>query len=139
MTQLKRFIEAQERAYPTALAEIKAGEKRSHGMWYIFPQLKGLGFSETADYYGITDLQESKAYYNDAILGKRLLEITNAVLDLKSADASQIFGYPDDLKFRSCMTLFSIAVPKAAEFKKCIDKFFAGQADDKTIALLKSK
>jgi len=132
---LARFTEAQkDGVYERALAEIRGGRKRSHWMWFIFPQLKGLGFSPTAQYYGIRDLAEAKAYLAAPLLGRRLREITEALLRLDISDPHQVFGSPDDLKLRSSMTLFSLAAPDDAVFGKVLDKFYAGQGCAATIA-----
>ena len=109
MSDLSRFITAQERSYDSALREIRSGRKRTHWMWYIFPQIAGLGFSQTAQYYAISSLQEAKDYYAHPVLGKRLVEISEALLALDSCDATSVMGYPDDLKLKSCMTLFAAA------------------------------
>ena len=108
-SDLSRFLKAQEGDYERALGEIRSGRKRSHWMWYIFPQIQGLGFSSTAQYYAIRDLQEAKDYLAHPVLGTRLKEISSALLDLEGLSASEIFGYPDDLKLRSSMTLFRMA------------------------------
>ncbi|MFV8344053.1 DUF1810 domain-containing protein [Flavobacterium sp. XS2P39] len=105
--ELKRFLDAQNQVYLKALSEIKEGKKNSHWMWYIFPQIKGLGSSDTAKFYGISDLQEAASYLAHPILGKHLIEISTAVLQLDGKTASEIVGTPDDLKLRSCMTLFA--------------------------------
>ena len=136
---LNRFLKAQESDYARALSEIKAGRKRSHWMWYIFPQVKGLGFSSMSRHYGIADIGEAKAYMENPVLRDRLLEITEALLTLKSNDASHIMGYPDDLKLRSSMTLFALAAPECEVFQKALDKYFHGEKDQKTIQLLKGK
>ena len=104
---LERFHCAQESSYPTALAEIRAGRKSSHWMWYIFPQMKGLGYSSMAAYYGIDGLEEAKVYLNDPVLRSRLVEISSALLKLPGSDAGAVMGYPDNLKLRSSMTLFT--------------------------------
>src|SRR6476469_7431294 len=104
---LKRFIDAQATSYANALSEIKNGRKRSHWMWYIFPQIQGLGFSETSRYYAIKDIDEAEEFLKDPVLGPRLLKICNELLQLRSNDAHSIFGSPDDLKLKSSMTLFS--------------------------------
>lgn len=139
---LRRFKDAQERDYATALAEIRAGQKRSHWMWYVFPQLDGLGFSSTAHYYGIRDLEEARDYLADPTLGGRLREISAALLDLPTNDAHQVFGSPDDIKLRSCMTLFEVASGAGSEgaevFARVIDKYYAGRRDPRTLALLTS-
>jgi uncharacterized protein (DUF1810 family) len=103
---LNRFLSAQEGVYDRALAELKSGQKRTHWMWYIFPQIDGLGRSPTARYYSIKNIEEARQYLNHPVLGKRLLECTEALLAAKGRSLSEIFGYPDDLKFRSSMTLF---------------------------------
>ena len=103
---LQRFHKAQQIDYPIALEEIRNGQKESHWMWYIFPQLKELGYSSTEKFYGLSK-DEAKAYINDEVLKSRLIEISNVLLELKSNDATEILGYPDDLKLKSCMTLFS--------------------------------
>lgn len=133
---LKRFLTAQERSYATALAEIKAGRKRSHWMWYIFPQIAGLGMSSTAQYYSIQDRLEAEEYMAHPVLGTRLLEISRALLALESCDASAVMGYPDDLKLRSCMTLFA-QVSDDPVFEAVLDKFYGGSPDPRTLALLK--
>ena len=132
---LSRFLKAQERDYDTALAEIRAGRKTSHWIWYIFPQLGELGFSPTAKFYGIVDLDEARAYLANNLLRTRLLEISQALLDLPSRDIEDIMGYPDNLKLCSSMTLFHLAEPTCDVFKKVLDKFFDGKPDEKTVAL----
>ena len=137
-TDINRFLKAQEKDYETALLEIKSGRKRSHWMWYIFPQIKGLGHSETAIYYAINDLKEARAFLNHPLLGSRLIQITTELLHLKENNAHTIFGSPDNLKLKSCMTLFS-AVDQAESniFKQVIDKYFHGDLDSKTLNQLK--
>lgn len=142
MTQLpsalQRFLDAQATTYPAALTEVRAGRKRGHWMWYVFPQLRGLGFSETSRYYGIKDAAEATAYLRHPLLGHRLREITNALLQLTGGSAGSIFGSPDDLKLRSCLTLFA-AVPGADPvFGAVLDKYFGGLPDAKTLQLLGS-
>ena len=132
---LQRFHKAQIFDYPVALGEIKNGRKESHWMWYIFPQLKELGYSSTAKYYGLTK-DEAKAYINDEILKSRLIEISQVLLESNSNNATEIFGYPDDLKLKSCMTLFSEIAPEIEVFDKVLEKFFSGKKDDKTLKLL---
>ena len=133
--ELERFKRAQSKDYLNALSEIRAGRKRSHWIWYIFPQIQGLGFSSTAQYYAIENLEEAKAYLADPVLRERLLEISNALLALDSCDPSEVMGYPDDLKLRSSMTLFSLAEPECTVFRDVLDKFYNGQEDSRTIAL----
>ena len=135
-TNLQRFLDAQTRDYAAALAEIKSGRKRSHWMWYVFPQVQGLGFSSTSQHYAIRDLAEATAYLKHPELGSRLVEISTALLGLAGNDANQIFGSPDDLKLKSSMTLFA-AVPGAdAVFEHVMAKFFDGKRDGKTLQLL---
>ncbi|MGB4839194.1 MAG: DUF1810 domain-containing protein [Saprospiraceae bacterium] len=135
---LNRFIKAQENSYEEALSEIKSGRKRSHWMWYIFPQFKGLGFSESSKYYSIKDLDEAKSYLNHPILGERLKLITNELLALNENNANKVFGSPDDLKLKSSMTLFA-AINTSEEniFNAVLDKYFNGQTDNKTLTLIK--
>ena len=134
---LNRFIDAQLRDYPNALSEIKNGKKQSHWMWYIFPQINGLGRTEMSDYYAIKDLDEAKAYMQEPMLRSHLLEICEALLSLNEKYANKVVGFPDDLKLKSSMTLFSQACPEENVFQKVLDKFFNGVADQKTIELLK--
>ena len=134
---LKRFTDAQRRDYERALSEIKNGRKRTHWMWYIFPQLRGLGVSETAYRYGISGLEEARAYLNDPVLGARLKEISEALMALDDKDASSIFGWPDDLKLRSCMTLFSLVSEAGSVFHRVLDAYFDGERDDRTLKMLK--
>lgn len=135
---IDRFLQPQETAYPIALKEIRNGRKVSHWMWYIFPQLRGLGQSTSAWYYGVEDLEEARAYLVHPVLGQRLREITQAALELPESDPMKIFGYPDHMKFRSCMTLFA-QVSSDDLFQKALDKFFAGQEDGLTLELLRRK
>ena len=136
MPNLERFLEAQERAYETALEEVRAGQKESHWIWYVFPQVRGLGCSSTAKYYAITDLEEAKEYMAEPVLRARLLEVSEALLGLSSSNASVVMGYPDDLKLRSSMTLFSVAAPEEKVFQQVLDKFFDGKPDGKTLEIL---
>ena len=138
-TDLNRFKKAQSFDYPIALQEVKAGRKTSHWIWYIFPQLKGLGHSGMSDYYGIDGLDEAKAYLSDPLLKSRLIEISQALLDTGKSDPSDVFGYPDDLKVHSCMTLFSIADPKELVFRKLLDQFYGGREDQGTIKILQAR
>lgn len=133
---LTRFTKAQQNDYANALSEIEDGRKRSHWMWYIFPQVQGLGFSEASRYYGIKNLAEAEAYLNDPVLGSRLLEISNALLKLETNDAHAVFGSPDDLKLRSCMTLFAALPNTNTIFKQVLDKFFKGEQDKRTLQQL---
>jgi len=133
---MNRFIEAQENNYATALAEIRNGRKQSHWIWYVFPQIRGLGQSETSKYYAIRDLQEAAEYLQHPILGKRLIEISRALLELKEDNAHKIFGSPDDLKVRSSMTLFALMKDADPVFQQVLDKFFRGERDKNTLALV---
>lgn len=133
--RLDRFLTAQERSYDTALSEIKNGHKRSHWMWYIFPQIAGLGMSSTAQYYSIADIEEAREYITHPVLGARLLEISRALLTLDSSDATAVMGYPDDLKLRSSMTLFA-QVSEDPVFNAVIDKFYGGRPDTRTLHIL---
>ena len=135
---LERFIDAQEASYEIALSEIKSGRKKSHWMWYIFPQVQGLGFSETSKFYAIKDIGEAKAFLEHPVLGERLVRICNALLYLESDNAHNIFGSPDDLKLRSSMTLFS-SLNINPVFQKLLEKFFNGIKDDKTLQIIGSK
>ena len=135
---LQRFLDAQETAYPIALAEVRNGRKRSHWMWFIFPQIKGLGYSSTSQFYAIKDLQEAQAYLEHPLLGSRLVEICQELYKLESQDARAIFGSPDDLKLKSSMTLFSALPNTHAIFGLILDKFYQGNKDDKTLQILSS-
>ncbi len=132
---LERFLVAQEHSYDTALREIRAGRKRSHWMWYIFPQIAGLGMSYTAQLYAIADINEARQYIEHPVLGARLIEISRALLTLESSDATAVMGYPDDLKLRSCMTLFA-QVSDDPVFPAVLDKFYGGRADTRTLSIL---
>lgn len=136
MDNLKRFKEAQQRDYATALNEIKSGRKRSHWMWYIFPQIAGLGSTETSRYYAIKDIKEATDYLMDQELGFRLLEICKALLLLETNDALEVFGSPDDLKLRSSMTLFDAVPATFPVFGQVLDKFYGGERDERTLQLL---
>jgi uncharacterized protein (DUF1810 family) len=118
------------------LSEIRSGHKRSHWIWYIFPQLKGLGFSSTSEYYGINGLSEAKSYMENEILRARLIEISEALLTLESSDAEDVMGYPDNLKLMSSMTLFAEAAPEEKVFQRVLDKFFGGKKDQRTLELI---
>lgn len=136
MDDLQKFIDAQEDDYATALSEIQNGRKRSHWMWYIFPQIQGLGFSGMSKRYAIKDLDEAEAYINHPVLGQRLIEICSALLELDSNDPHAIFGSPDDMKLRSSMTLFASLPDAYPVFKSVLDKYFNGDMDDATLRLL---
>ena len=132
---LERFVEAQERMYEVALTEVKSGKKLSHWIWYIFPQLKGLGTSESSQYYGINDIEEARAYLQHPILGARLRDITTIFLDSVGKNAQDVFGYLDAMKVRSCMTLF-YEVSEDDLFRKVLDRYYSGLADERTLAIL---
>lgn|SRR5690606_7493936 len=130
---LTRFLEAQQHNYSIALEEIKSGRKTSHWMWYIFPQLKGLGYSSTSKFYGIESIEEAEEYLEHPVLGKRLKEICSALLHLDTNDAQQVFGSPDHLKLRSSMTLFSSVKNSDPVFEQVLEKYFSGEKDKKTL------
>ena len=132
---IERFLNAQENTYFVALQEVKSGKKQSHWIWYIFPQIAGLGFSSTSKYYSIKDKNEAIEYLKNNTLKNRLIEICEALLSLESDDATYVMGYPDDLKLKSSMTLFS-EVSDIDVFKKVLDKFYNGEKDVMTISLL---
>lgn len=133
---LQRFVNAQEPLLQRVNAEISAGRKSSHWMWFFFPQLRGLGRSEMAQRYGISSLEEAQAYLAHPVLGPRLREACQIILDVKGRSAYQIFSPPDDVKFRSCLTLFNRAAPDNPVFVACLHKYFAGVEDEVTLALL---
>jgi uncharacterized protein (DUF1810 family) len=133
---LERFVHAQERDYPRALSELEAGQKRSHWMWYIFPQFDGLGMSWTSKQYSIKSTAEAKAYLAHTILGPRLIECAEAVLQIDGRSASEIFGAPDDTKLRSCATLFAAISAQDSVFHRIIARYFQGQPDDRTLHLI---
>ena len=139
MYDLSRFLKAQENTYKTALLEIKMGRKRGHWMWYIFPQIQGLGFSSTSQYYAIKNLEEGKEYLSHPVLGTRLVEISEALVGLEDTDPRLVMGYPDNLKLRSCMTLFEIAAPDQPVFRNVLDKFYGGKLDEQTVEILKKE
>ncbi len=133
---LARFLEAQELMYGTALSELKNGRKHSHWMWFVFPQIDGLGSSPTAKRYAIKSTAEAKAYLNHPVLGARLTECTKTLLNIKGLSASDIFGYPDDLKFCSSMTLFEHVTSRDSLFSRALDQYCDGQRDNKTLTII---
>ncbi|MDP4240055.1 MAG: DUF1810 domain-containing protein [Bacteroidota bacterium] len=133
---LDRFIRAQEKQYPEALNEISNGRKETHWMWFVFPQLEGLGFSPLSKKYGIKNRDEALAYLHHIVLGPRLVAITQALLEVKGKSAYEIMGSPDDLKLKSCMTLFALVSKEGNAFQRVLDKYFEGEHDEKTIVLL---
>ena len=141
MGDLDRFVEAQDGVYDTALAELRAGGKRSHWMWFVFPQLAGLGSSATARRYAIRDLDQARAYLAHPVLGPRLVEAATALLGVRGRSAAEILGYPDDLKLRSSMTLFAEAAGEQRDrpgvFGEVLDRYYDGP-DQRTLDLLRS-
>lgn len=133
---LQRFVDAQESSYRRALAEIRAGRKASHWMWYVFPQFDGLGFSSTTRHYAIKSLPEATAYLEHPTLGPRLRECVDALLDIDGRSADQIFGSPDNLKLKSSMTLFAQVSPAGSAFEQVLERYFGGQADQASIDLI---
>lgn len=133
---LDRFLNAQAGVYPQVLAELHAGRKLSHWIWFIFPQMKGLGQSSHSEFYGIGSLSEARAYLGHPVLGPRLEECTILVTQVQKKPIEQILGYPDDLKFRSSMTLFSRAATDSRIYNDALDKYFAGRPDKLTLELL---
>ena len=134
---LKRFVAAQEPVFASALAELRAGRKRTHWMWFVFPQLRGLGHSPTATYYGIASLDEARAYLAHPLLGPRLELCTNAVCGIEGRTLHEIFGSPDDMKFHSSMTLFAVAACDAASpYRGALKRRFDGKPDPQTLGLL---
>jgi len=133
---LGRFTRAQEGTYDTALAELRSGQKRTHWMWYIFPQIDGLGHSAASKYYAIKSLEEARQYLNHSVLGPRLLECTEAILATEGRSVAEIFGHPDDRKFLSSMTLFACVTDTRSVFVRALDKYFLGRRDLRTLHLL---
>jgi len=136
MFELERFVSAQDPIYRQVVGELAAGRKRSHWMWFIFPQLTGLGFSATAQHYAISGLAETRAYLAHPVLGARLRECSRLVLAVQGSTVHGIFGSPDNMKFHSSMTLFAQAAPGEALFRDCLDKYFGGVPDQATLDLL---
>ena len=133
---LERFLQAQEEDYEQALSEITRGRKGSHWMWYIFPQFEGLGFSPTSRRYSLKSVAEAEAYLAHPVLGPRLVECAEALLRVEGVSAVEIFGSPDDMKLRSCATLFAGVSSEGSVFHRVIDKYFDGQPDDRTLRLI---
>lgn len=136
---LERFLNAQETSYKTALQEIREGRKRSHWIWFILPQIEGLGFSDMAEYYAIADIDEAKAYLQNKTLHDRLIDICEALLSLPGSDAEEVMGWPDNLKLRSSMTLFREADPDELVFQEVLDKYYAGEPDQRTLEVLSGR
>lgn len=133
---LSRFVDAQASVYAKVLSELKNGQKQTHWMWYVFPQLDGLGHSSTARYYSIQNLAEARAYLSHPLLGARLIECANLVLDITGSSAHEIFGYPDEMKLHSCMTLFANVEGSDSVFSRVLDKYYQGNKDALTLQLL---
>ena len=133
---LERFVRAQKGDYERALAEIRGGRKRSHWMWYIFPQIEGLGSSAMSQRYAIRSRAEASAFIDHTLLGLRLLECVEALLNLEDRSVEQIFGFPDDRKLRSCATLFAMDSPPESVFHRLLEKYFQGERDSMTLRLL---
>ena len=133
---LDRFLDAQRGDYAAALAEVRRGRKTSHWMWYIFPQIAGLGQSSTARYYSIRDLEEAREYYAHPVLGQRLREISGALLELRGSDPVAVFGGIDSMKLKSSMTLFAVAAPDDPLFQQVLDKYYGGERDALTLRIL---
>jgi len=136
LEDLERFVQAQARDYDVALSELRAGKKRSHWMWYIFPQFEGLGSSPISQRYAIKSVAEANAYLAHPVLGPRLLECAEAVIRIEGRSAAEIFGYPDDLKLRSCATLFAHVSPNGSVFHRIIEKYFDDEQDPETLRIV---
>ena len=135
-SSLQRFVQAQARDYAQALAELRAGHKRSHWIWYVLPQLRGLGRSSTAQFYGLAGRAEAAAYAAHPLLGPRLVECVRALLAHRERSAAQMLGEVDAMKLRSCLTLFAQVAPHEPVFQQALERFYAGQPDDATLRLL---
>jgi uncharacterized protein (DUF1810 family) len=133
---LRRYITAQDPVMQDVLDELRSGQKASHWMWFVFPQIQGLGFSSMAQRYAISSREEVRAYHEHPVLGTRLRTCTQLVLNIEGRSVEQIFGYPDDLKFRSCMTLFAEVVPEEPMYREALQKYFAGEPDPRTLPTL---
>jgi uncharacterized protein (DUF1810 family) len=136
---LSRFIQAQAGLYPEVLAELRRGKKRTHWMWFIFPQIEGLGYSATSRRYAIKSLEEARRYLAHSVLGPRLRECAATVLALEGRSAAEIFGFPDDLKLKSSMTLFASVAGPGSVFGRVLDKYFQGEQDSRTLQLLENE
>ncbi|HEX9116918.1 MAG TPA: DUF1810 domain-containing protein [Anaerolineae bacterium] len=134
---LERFVSAQEGVYGGALAELRSGRKRTHWMWFVFPQIDGLGHSPISKHYAIKNLAEARAYLDHPVLGPRLRECADAVLAVRGHSAAELFGYPDDLKLKSSMTLFAQVAERGSAFGRVLEKYFGGEQDANTLRLLR--
>lgn len=139
MNYYNKYLEAQKENYFIALQEIKNGKKETHWMWYVFPQIKGLGFSKMSVHYGIKDLNEAEAYFKHPILGERLVKISNELLKINHDDIDKVFYYPDNLKLHSCMTLFCKITGPDSVFDYVLGKFFNGEFDKKTLEIIETE
>ncbi|HKP41839.1 DUF1810 domain-containing protein [Mycobacterium sp.] len=137
--ELRRFVDAQEPVYDEVLGELRSGRKRSHWIWFVFPQLRGLGRSPTAERFGISSLEEARAYLEHDVLGPRLRECARLVAQIEGRSADDIFGWPDNLKVRSSMTLFAHATDDNAEFRAVLDEFYDGEDDPATVELINTE
>ena len=135
---LNRFISAQEGIYDRVLAELRGGQKRTHWMWYIFPQIDGLGFSPTTIHYAVKSVEEARRYLAHPVLGARLVESAETVLAVQGLSVSDIFGYPDDMKLQSSMTLFEFVAGPSSVFARVLEKYYQGQRDAKTLGIVKN-
>lgn len=135
-SDLARFLEAQDKDYARALAELRAGRKETHWMWYVLPQLRGLGSSSMASFYGIASAEEAEAYLAHPVLGPRLEACVAAMNALEESNAAHVLGHVDAAKFRSCLTLFRAVAPEDAGFARALDKFYGGVPDERTLAML---
>ena len=133
---VQRFVEAQQVNFDTALSELKAGKKTSHWMWYIFPQIKGLGKSEISKYYAIQNIEEAREYLNNEYLSHNMNELLNVLLKQNTSNPTDIFGKPDDMKLKSSMTLFALADKNNEKYKKVLEKYFFGDFDKRTINII---
>jgi len=138
-SHLDRFLSAQEGVFDTAFRELKDGVKRSHWMWFIFPQIIGLGKSTTAQFYALLGVDEAKEYLQHPILGERLIKCTQVVLDHNGLTALDIFGSPDDVKFKSSMTLFDVVAPAGSVFSLALEKYYSGKRDELTLQIIKKQ
>jgi uncharacterized protein (DUF1810 family) len=137
--ELDRFVKAQDDVYVNVLSELRAGRKTSHWMWFIFPQIAGLGTSEISRFYAIKYIDEANDYLRHPTLGPRLLECTEAVLSIRGRSAHDVFGYPDEIKLKSCMTLFASISAGGSVFERAIDRYFEGKRDSRTLELLEGE
>ena len=133
---LRRFVDAQDDVYESVISELRSGQKQTHWMWYVFPQIDGLGFSATTRHYAIKDIKEAQRYLQHPVLGVRLRECVDIVLGLKGRSASEIFGAPDDLKLQSSMTLFASVSESESAFSRVLDEYFQGRWDNRTLCLM---